>query len=85
MPPGFRVIRFAISVAALLLASHAAVAASGGELLVLEKGSNTLAIIDPRTLQVLARVAAGPDPHEVVDQRTAAVRTSPTTAARAAI
>ncbi len=32
----------------------------------LEKGSNTLAIIDPVALRVSARVTSGPDPHEVI-------------------
>ncbi|MGH9433330.1 MAG: YncE family protein, partial [Terriglobia bacterium] len=35
-------------------------------LLVLAKNENTLAIVNPTTLKVVARVAAGPDPHEVV-------------------
>jgi YVTN family beta-propeller protein len=35
-------------------------------LLVLEKSDNTLAIVDPTTLQIVARVPAGDDPHEVV-------------------
>jgi YVTN family beta-propeller protein len=35
-------------------------------LLVLEKTTQTLAIIDPASLKVLARAPAGPDPHEVV-------------------
>ena len=35
-------------------------------LLVLAKGDQTLAVVDPRTLQVLGRVPSGPDPHEVV-------------------
>ena len=34
-------------------------------LLVLEKADNTLAIVDPATLKIVARVPAGPDPHEV--------------------
>ena len=34
-------------------------------LLVLEKSDNTLAIVDPATLKIVARVPAGPDPHEV--------------------
>jgi DNA-binding beta-propeller fold protein YncE len=34
-------------------------------LLVLEKSDNTLAIVDPATLKIVGRVAAGPDPHEV--------------------
>ena len=43
-------------------------------LLVLAKQDRTLAIVDPTTLQVVARIPAGPDPHEVVasaDGRTA--------------
>jgi hypothetical protein len=35
-------------------------------LLALEKGSQTLAIIDPAALKVIARVPSGPDPHEVI-------------------
>jgi YVTN family beta-propeller protein len=35
-------------------------------LLVLAKSDNTVAIVDPATLRVLARIPAGPDPHEIV-------------------
>ena len=35
-------------------------------LLALSKRDTSLAIVDPATLQVVARVPAGPDPHEVV-------------------
>src|ERR1700730_8793014 len=35
-------------------------------LLALSKGEQTLSIIDPTTLAVVARVPAGPDPHEVI-------------------
>jgi Uncharacterized conserved protein len=35
-------------------------------LLVLSKGDTTLAIVDPATLKVIARMPSGPDPHEVV-------------------
>src|ERR1700686_5227346 len=35
-------------------------------LLALSKADQTLSIVDPTTLTVLARVPAGPDPHEVV-------------------
>jgi YVTN family beta-propeller protein len=34
-------------------------------LLVLSKGDTTLAIVDPATLHVIARMPSGPDPHEV--------------------
>src|SRR3981081_2764042 len=35
-------------------------------LLALSKGEQSLSIVDPTTLTVVARVPAGPDPHEVV-------------------
>ncbi len=34
-------------------------------LLILEKSDNTLAIVDPASLNIVGRVPAGPDPHEV--------------------
>src|SRR5579885_1611274 len=43
-------------------------------LLVLSKGDHTLAMVDPSTRKVLARMPSGPDPHEVIassDGRTA--------------
>jgi YVTN family beta-propeller protein len=45
-------------------------------LLALSKDAHTLSIVDPATLQVVTRVAVGPDPHEVValaDGKTAFV------------
>src|SRR6267378_1985476 len=35
-------------------------------LLVLEKSDHSLAIVDPENLQIVARLPAGPDPHEIV-------------------
>jgi YVTN family beta-propeller protein len=35
-------------------------------LLVLAKSDNTVAIVDPATSRVLARIPAGPDPHEII-------------------
>lgn len=35
-------------------------------LLVLEKSDSALAIVDPSSLKIVARVPAGPDPHEIV-------------------
>jgi DNA-binding beta-propeller fold protein YncE len=58
--------RVAVTVASLCLAMAAAFVAPAAELLVLEKGSSTLAIVDPGSLQVRARVPSGPDPHEVI-------------------
>jgi YVTN family beta-propeller protein len=53
---------------AMLLAGAAIVFAQtpSPALLVLEKEDSTLAIVDPSSLKVVARVAAGKDPHEVV-------------------
>ena len=53
-------------VAAIFVASPAFAQAPAATLLVLAKSDNTVAIIDPSTLQVLARVATGPDPHEII-------------------
>src|SRR5438477_3079193 len=50
-----------------LFAAHFAVAQTAGpELLVLEKADSALAIVDPGTMKIVARVPAGPDPHEIV-------------------
>jgi YVTN family beta-propeller protein len=52
--------------AALLPIAAVAHAQSPGSLLVLEKEARSLAIVDPARLEVVARVDAGDDPHEVV-------------------
>jgi len=54
--------------ALIAIGSTAAAADSGtqGELLVLEKQDRMLAIVDPGTNSVIARVPAGDDPHEIV-------------------
>jgi YVTN family beta-propeller protein len=50
----------------LVLAASLAYAQSPSPaLLVLEKSDNSLAIVDPGSLQIVARVPAGPDPHEI--------------------
>jgi YVTN family beta-propeller protein len=49
----------------LLGAKLTAAQAPSPVLLVLEKSDNMLAIVDPASLQIVARVPAGPDPHEV--------------------
>ena len=60
------------TIAAALLAGCVATtivsaqAGPSGSLLVLAKSDQMLAIVDPATLKVLARVPSGPDPHEVV-------------------
>jgi YVTN family beta-propeller protein len=49
-----------------LAAGVTAAQAPSPTLLVLEKSNNMLAIVDPASLRVVARVPAGPDPHEIV-------------------
>ncbi len=39
---------------------------SGRRLLALSKADHTMAIVDPVTLKVMARLPVGPDPHEVI-------------------
>ena len=53
-------------VAVTFIASTAFAQAPSSTLLVLAKSDNTVAIVDPATLQVLARIPAGPDPHEII-------------------
>src|SRR5579871_4060114 len=68
------------SLIALCVSAQAVAAAAqttpSPALLVLSKQDHTLAIVDPSTLGVLARIPVGEDPHEVVasaDGRTAYV------------
>jgi YVTN family beta-propeller protein len=59
----------AVTVFAGLLSLPAAVVAQSTpqrSLLALSKRNHTLAIVDPSTLQVIARAPVGPDPHEVI-------------------
>jgi YVTN family beta-propeller protein len=55
-----------IGLGAPLVGINAATQQLSPALLALEKGTNTLAIIDPISLRVVAHVPAGPDPHEVI-------------------
>jgi len=50
----------------LPIAAAAQAQAVSPALLVLEKGNHSLAIVDPEQLEIVARVDAGNDPHEVV-------------------
>src|SRR6202166_1497745 len=66
------------ALAALLSAAIGVVVQStpSRSLLALSKRNHTLAIVDPNTLQVIARAPVGPDPHEVIassDGKTAYV------------
>ncbi|MFZ0274444.1 MAG: YncE family protein [Acidobacteriaceae bacterium] len=66
------------ALALLLSAAHSVAAQPTPQrsLLALSKRNHTLAIVDPSSLQVIARAPVGPDPHEVIataDGRTAYV------------
>jgi YVTN family beta-propeller protein len=52
--------------AAALIVPAAPAQTSSATLLVLSKSEHTVAIVDPATLQVLARLPSGPDPHEII-------------------
>jgi YVTN family beta-propeller protein len=52
--------------AAIFIATAAYAQGPPATLLVLAKSDNTVAIVDPATLQVLARIPSGPDPHEII-------------------
>jgi len=53
-------------VVATVIASAAFAQAPSSTLLALSKDDHTVAIVDPLTLQVLARIPSGPDPHEII-------------------
>src|SRR3984885_13718738 len=53
-------------VAATLIAGLAVAQSPSSSLLALSKDDHTVAIVDPSTLQVLARIPSGPDPHEII-------------------
>ena len=65
--PGREWIHGALAVAVFLLAANfTAGQTPSPALLVLEKSDNMLAIVDPASLQIVARIPAGTDPHEIV-------------------
>ena len=72
-------ILFAIAALAISVSTTIGVVAQATpsrSLLALSKRNHTLAIVDPNTLQVIARAPVGPDPHEVIassDEKTAYV------------
>jgi YVTN family beta-propeller protein len=53
-------------VATTFIATAAFAQAPSATLLALSKDEHTVAIVDPATLQVLARIPSGPDPHEII-------------------
>lgn len=58
--------RMAVLAVFLLAGNFTAAQTHSPALLVLEKSDNSLAIVDPANFQIVARVPAGPDPHEIV-------------------
>src|ERR1700676_2517351 len=69
-------VNFLLITFVLFTAECAAQSTPTRSLLALSKTDHILAIIDPVTLKVIARVPVGPDPHEVIasaDGRTAYV------------
>jgi YVTN family beta-propeller protein len=66
MNSGREWIHGALAVAVFLLAANfTAGQTPSPALLVLEKSDNMLAIVDPASLQIVARIPAGTDPHEI--------------------
>ena len=67
-PKNPRLLVVSAALAAFLSAAIGVVAQStpSRSLLALSKRNHTLAIVDPKTLQVIARAPVGPDPHEVI-------------------
>jgi YVTN family beta-propeller protein len=62
-----RTISSALPLGVLLAAGMAQAASTpANALLVLAKSDNTLAIVDPASMKVVARMPSGPDPHEVI-------------------
>jgi YVTN family beta-propeller protein len=53
-------------IATSLIVSTALAQTPSTTLLVLSKSDHTVSIVDPATLQVLARIPSGPDPHEII-------------------
>jgi YVTN family beta-propeller protein len=63
---GTSICRAAVLTAFLFAANFTAAQTPSPALLILEKSDNSLAIVDPANLQIVARIPAGPDPHEIV-------------------
>ncbi len=59
-------VRFALALATLVCPAVLSAQAPKETLLALSKREHTLAIVDPATLKVLAKVPIGNDPHEVI-------------------
>src|SRR4030095_3732917 len=72
----FRVITLKVFLLTVLFSTTKCGAQSRGSILALSKADHTLAIVDPATLNIVARIPVGSDPHEVIasaDGKTAYV------------
>ena len=67
-PRRLKIVGELCAAAALLFGVAASVAAQtpSAALLVLEKSDNAMAMVDPASMKIVARVPAGTDPHEIV-------------------
>lgn len=61
-----RFLRNIYCLVATTVISIAALAQAPSTLLILSKSDHTVSVADPATLQVLARIPSGPDPHEII-------------------
>jgi YVTN family beta-propeller protein len=68
MTNGWRALFLVVGATAsvLLAAQWTAAQTPSPALLVLEKSDSAMAIVDPASMKVIARVPSGPDPHEIV-------------------
>ena len=57
---------FLLAIFTLILAASVSAQATKESLLVLSKKDHTLAVVDPATLKVVAKMPVGDDPHEVI-------------------
>jgi DNA-binding beta-propeller fold protein YncE len=55
-----------VGLLAVISSSSVAQQTPGRSIIALSKGEHVLAIVDPETLKIVAKVPVGPDPHEVV-------------------
>src|SRR5579863_1768651 len=56
----------AVCALAMIVGSSASAQTPSPALLVLEKSDNAMAMVDPASMKIVARVPAGTDPHEIV-------------------
>src|SRR5690348_12835383 len=55
-----------VAVSSLIVSMAAVPVSAASVILALNKGDNTLAVVDATTLEIKGKVPSGPDPHEVI-------------------